>query len=723
MNDYNNQLSSGDFFVGNLSTTDSIVSLLAPIFGNDWATIGIDSFLGGGGGGGSDSASMIIAVLGALNIVALNAGALMLGWVAFQATVGTAHEGQFMGKRFHDYWVPLRSGLMIAFMAPVTKGGLCLIQTIGLIMIGFSIQFANFIQNAGLDYMVKNSGRVVAVTVPPAMHENAANLAEGLLKTLVIQYHYMLNQKKNFEHYTVENSPQYTFKFHGPNMVFNRLQVLSYVQIPQYDTSSNIAIARAEAVQKMYHTLSDLAYSIVINTTAEFEDVPFDIELYQKSINEYIASVAPHIGELLSDQNPDFQSELENFVNKAKTGGVVWLGAYYQTISRYAGKVHDIAADYPSFSPVDLSEISDDMNILLESALSSVQNIKKDMDNRIEIARQNSGSNIFKGYLNKITYSLTSMPMNAFVESVIDGDPMANLADWGHTLILTGETIIVAYLGFFAAAEFANGAADSIIGKVMGVFTAGTTDGAANAALGVLSKLWTIVLFTTIPLITLGVMLAAYFPAVPFVIWMSAIIGCVVLWLEFLVFMPIWSITFAIGEGEGITGNRSEQGIMFIANAILRLPLMVVGFMIAVVLMPLIGKLIGLTFMVFTGGMTADHTVGIAIMIATWFLFGGFTILQSHVIFGLVTHLPDNAMKFFGGAVSSMGEDGHEGKTRAMIMASLNKGENAGQALTTTKAPEPGNLGGKKQDQNTLSGEGKTLQDKGGDSLTLGERS
>ena len=196
MSDYSNTISSGDFFSGNISGSDSIVQILAELFGHGWHEIGLDAVMGGG----SESASMIIAVLGAINIIALNAGALMLGWVTMSATMGTAHEGQFLGKRFHDFWMPLRSGLSILFLAPVAKGGLCFVQIIGLIFIGFSIQFANFIQGVGLDYMLANDGRVVALSVHPEMKENAQKVAAGLLETLVIQHHYQLNQEKNFEH-------------------------------------------------------------------------------------------------------------------------------------------------------------------------------------------------------------------------------------------------------------------------------------------------------------------------------------------------------------------------------------------------------------------------------------------------------------------------------------------------------------------------------------------
>ncbi len=682
-------MATGDFFSGNIASSDSLGNIISQIFGNGWAQIGTDTIFGGA----TESASMVIAVLGALNIVALNVGAVLLFWLAFQATIGTAHEGAFLGKRFHSVWAPLRSGLVVTFLAPVVKGGLCVIQVVGLILIGCSIQVSNYLQNVGLDYMNEHSGRVIALSVPPAMHENTTQLAKGLLRTLVVQYHYKYNKNKTFKPYTVKNHPEYGLLFRGPNVILGRQQVLSSVTIPKYETSSGIALARAKAVQKMYHTLSPLALSIITKSSAEYENVPANIELLEQSINQYIADVAPQMGELLSDKNPDFKAELQRFVDRAKQDGAFWLGAYYPTISRYAGKVQAIAAEYPGFNAVSLGKISEDVNILLESALTSVKTIEESLAEKKDAAM---GTNPVDRFLDNMSYSVTSYGIDYFVKSVIEGDPLANLANKGHAILVTAETIVASYLIAYGVAKFADGVSDSWAGKVAGFFTGGTADGATDAATGLLSKIWTLVLYLVVPLTSLGFMLAIYLPSVPYIIWMSGMIGCLIQWIEFLVIMPIWAITFASGEGEGIAGQRSQQGLLLIANALLRLPLMVIGFMIAVVLMPLVGKVIGLTFMVFVGGMTAEHTVGLPTMIATWFVFSSFIILQSHVVFGLVTHLPDNAMKFFGGAVSSMGEAANEAKTRAMVMSSLGKGESAVQSTMSTDPPDPGNAKGDK---------------------------
>lgn len=688
MSDYANSISSGDFFSGNISATDSLVVLFSKLFGQGWHEIGLDAVTGNA----AESASMIIAILGAINVIALNVGALCLGWLAFSATMGTAHEGQFLGKRFHDYWMPLRSSIPVFFLAPVAKGGLCVVQVIGLIFIGYSIQFANHIKNVGLDWIHQHSGRVMTASVPPGMKENAQDLAVGLLKTAILQHHYKINKEKTFQEYDIAKppkSPGYTFMFFGPNRTLGRQQLISTVKIPNYDTSSPIALARAKAVQDLYHSMDKLGYAIITNSTADVADIDINYDQFRQSIETYVSSVSPHVGELISEHNPDFQKELDAFIKRAKEDGVVWLGSYHHTLSRFAGKVNQISADYPAFEYVGLGRFSEDVNILLERALATARNIEDDLDKRISAARSDQGTSIFKGPLNKISYAVTSIGINGFINSIIDGDPLSNLADWGHRLILAGETVIGTYFIIYAGIEFAKGASDSLVGQIAGLFTAGTTNASVGSAAATVSKVFPIVLLICIPVITLGIMLAIYLPAVPYIIWMSAIIGCIILWLEFLVHMSIWSITFATGEGEGLTGQRSQQGLLLIANALLRLPLMVVGYMMAMVIMPEVGKLIGHTMMVFVGGMTATSLAGVVTMVGTWFLFGGFTILETHTVFGLVTHLPDGAMKFFGGAMSSMGEASHEGKTRAMIMASLGKGESVGQQAIGKKPADP----------------------------------
>ncbi len=709
-------ISSGDYFSGNISYTDTLVEILSHVLGPGWAEIRLDTVMNGG----SESSSMIIAVLGGINIIALNGGALMLGWLALSATMGTAHEGQFLGKRFHDIWMPLRSGLSITFLAPVAKGGLCVVQIFGIILIGCSIQFANYIHSVGLDYMLENGGRVSSLSVPPAMKEKTQDLAGGLLRTLVVQNHYRLNEERDFTAYTIDQTEGYTFKFHGPNQILGKQQVLSYVQIPNYNTSSQIAGARAAAIQEMYHNLDTLAISIVTKAGATYEDVEADPNLLEESVNNYIAKVAPYMAELVSEHNPDFEKTLTAFVDKAKKDGVVWLGSYYHTLSRYSAKINKISADYPSFKPVNLADISDDMNVLLESALGSIQTIEDQMEERTTIARQNSGSNIFKNAMNKITYAIFGNMTTGFVASVVEGDPLASLADKGHYLMGASEIAIGIYAKMFTGVSAAKAASDSVLGQVVSFLSGSTSSAAAGGSVGLMGVLGTVMFLIMIPLFLLGSMLAVYLPLVPWIIWMAAIVGSILLWIEFLVLMPFWALTFATGEGEGIAGQRSQQGLMLIANALFRLPLMTTGYLIAMVLYPLFGKVIGMTFMVAVADAAAENIIGLPTMILSWFVFGGFMILQCHVIFNLVTLLPEGFSKFFGSGMSSMGEAQHEAKTRAMIMTTMGKGEQATQAGLAKHAPTPGDLKEKGGEQNQLSGQGEGRQQSG--DMDLGER-
>lgn len=675
--------SSGDFFSGDLSSTDSIVQIFTGLFGEGWQKIGLDAVMGAG----AESSSMIISVLGAINVIALNAGALMLGWIALSATMGTAHEGQFLGKRFHDIWMPLRSGLSITLLAPVAKGGLCVVQVIGLIFIGFSIQFANYIQSVGLDFMLKNNGNVT-LSLPPGIQQNAKGLASGLLKTLVVQHHAALNEEEKIVPYKFDDNFGYSLAFYGPNMFLDFRRPLSTVIISKPSTSSAIAETRLMAVKKMYETLDPLALSIVTKATAEYEDTEMDTNLFETSINNYFTDVQPELVTLLSKENPDYQNQLTTFVDKAKKDGVLWLGSYYHTMSRLSEKTHAIANDFPTFHQANLSGISDEMNVLLESALATVQTVEENFEESKKVAIIDQGPPFLGGRLAKFLDPMREVGIPGFVNAITDGDPLSNLADWGHGLMWAGEAVVGSYLIFYTGAETADGVANSGLGKAISLIPgAAIVKGAIQGGTKFLSKIWPLILFLAIPAITLGIMMAVYLPAVPYVIWMAAIIGCLILWIEFLVHMPVWSITFATGEGEGLAGQRSQQGLMLIANSLFRLPLMTAGFLIAVVIMPLIGKVIGATLLVMVEGMTAEYVVGIPTMLGIWFLFGGFTILQTHTVFGLVTHLPEGVMKFFGGAVTSMGEAQQEARTRNMIMASLSKGEGAGQNIVGKAGP------------------------------------
>jgi hypothetical protein len=155
--------------------------------------------------------------------------------------------------------------------------------------------------------------------------------------------------------------------------------------------------------------------------------------------------------------------------------------------------------------------------------------------------------------------------------------------------------------------------------------------------------------------------------------------------METIFAAPLWAVAHALPEGEGMAGQHGRTGYMMLLGVLVRPPLMVVGFMSAVVIMPLIGTLTGLTFMVFSRNIAGSHFTGPLSIIAMTFLIGFVMVLVSHKVFKLITHLPDTVTKWIGQTVQNLGEDGDEQRTRAMFTGAVGKVESAGGASVRPK--------------------------------------
>ena len=89
---------------------DKSMALLASIFGG----------LGIFGSGGSDP---IAAGIRMFNGGVLIIGGVLVAYTIMIGTIGTAHDGEMLGKKFSSVWVPLRTALGTALVLPVIESG------------------------------------------------------------------------------------------------------------------------------------------------------------------------------------------------------------------------------------------------------------------------------------------------------------------------------------------------------------------------------------------------------------------------------------------------------------------------------------------------------------------------------------------------------------------------------------------------------------------------
>lgn len=117
------------------------------------------------------------------NSVVLAVGALMVVYITIVGVMATAHEGEFLGKKWHSLWVPIRTVLGIAALVP-TPSGYSSIQIIMMWIIVQGIGAADNIWNTVLNYVTATGSPYASVTIPSV---SVNDTMKTLFQSLVCQ--------------------------------------------------------------------------------------------------------------------------------------------------------------------------------------------------------------------------------------------------------------------------------------------------------------------------------------------------------------------------------------------------------------------------------------------------------------------------------------------------------------------------------------------------------
>jgi hypothetical protein len=97
-------------------------------------------------------------MFGTFNSILLIIAVLMLLYITVIGVISTAYEGEFMGRKMNNIWIPIRAVLGIVFLVP-TGAGYCLLQVVMMWVIVWGVGAADNIWNSALTY-IEQTGSV-----------------------------------------------------------------------------------------------------------------------------------------------------------------------------------------------------------------------------------------------------------------------------------------------------------------------------------------------------------------------------------------------------------------------------------------------------------------------------------------------------------------------------------------------------------------------------------
>ncbi|MDR2353567.1 MAG: DotA/TraY family protein [Deltaproteobacteria bacterium] len=631
--------------------------IISEIMGKGW-----DSLTGGELS--SQAVTLAHDILSAFNWVALAGVSVLFILVMLQGIAGTAHEGVPFGRRFSALWMPLRFAGAMSFLAPVFKG-LSLFQLFLLMAVGYSVNLANFVWDTGLDFFVESGGRI-SLKAPENIAQDAEDLGNNILRSLVIQEYYAQSLDDPISGpFTPESffptvgnvEGQYLLTFQPPPEGRLKPGDLGRIRVPCPDPDEYLCGVRLAAVRGLITELAPLASKIASPThpltRAEGMVLATAIHNYELAIQPYL-DVADEL------QSEVLGKDLKEFQAVAQQGGWVTAGAYYWTIARLNERSRQILYQGVVFSEglgieamegevlADFEAVMERYNRYVSGAYTPERSV-----GATGVAAEFPSV----AWVNdKLSGALGRYGLNRLIDHLETGDPIATLASLGNFLITSAELVIGIRIAFMGVAHSVGDTSTSLFGQIIGVFTGNVSTVVAGMVQGVIAGLGPYLLLLSVLLISYGFFLAYFLPALPFILWISGVLGWLILVMESLVAAPLWVAAHALPEGEGLAGNAGRKGYMLFLGVLLRPPLMVFGFLIAMALLNGVGRVIGHIFGAFGFAFLGESFLGVSGFMAFSVILGISVVTATWKLFGLMSHLPDRVINWIGEHIHSLGE-------------------------------------------------------------------
>lgn len=729
--------------------------LVSQIFGPGWKHLAAVATNGSAGSSAAGATSVILLLLGSLNAVALAIGTFMMSYVLAVGVIGTAHEGKPLGSAYHTLYTPVRSAAGIAMLAPVAKG-LSILQLLILAAVAFSIHMTNTkMVDPVLTYLGNHHGQIVAHVNTTQITESGTKVAKAMLDGEVMEEYYhdkenkklvqsgktksgfvsitpltkkqmgnvVSKMKKKGSYVNKSGAGGYRITFNKPSG--SGMPDISFgsILVPCSMQNGQGCKAIKRALVNLSASLHPIAQKIMLGNKKPSK------KAYIKAINNYVDTLSQFMStQIKPSVDKAYKKNLNKFVNRAKTLGWVGLGSWYWTLSGF----NEASANLEKMKPIvenpvlfngfntatgnEAKKKIHTTNAFVRTALGGVKG-KKAYTVIKQLEKTSGGfssSTIDPGHLMSSVFR-TQLGIHWIGEPAMhmmfgSGDPISGLSNFGHKEIpvALGSYFLFSNIHAIAKAIFKGSkhASNGWLEKF-----AEMADGGAMTSIGlgilqyfasITKAMLSFALMASLALFVVGLFFAYYLPAVPFILWISAVVGWLILVLESMVAAPLWAVAHMMPSDQGgLAGPYGRTGWMLFFNILIRPPLMVMGFFMAVIIMGAVGYLVEGMFMIYYAGAEADHhTLLIGGMVMP-IIAGVLMVILTHKVFGLIVHLPREVPKWIGqmAGSSQLGEEEAHKEVRGVIGAVGSRTEgglsrSASGAGTMEKAAREGGDGG-----------------------------
>lgn len=645
-----------------LPASDMVSQIISTLFGPGWESTAV--------GGGTPT--FLNSVISNFNTIACSAVGVLFIVTMFKGAMATAHDGSAGGKNMHTIWAPLRIATAALGNAPAFSG-ISVAQGILFLTVAWSLTFANQMWDLSVDSFTENGARLTAAA-PTRLHEDVGALAEGILRSEVLQATAYYEQALGTPGNRITTTPQwipdeasetgggaFVMYMNSPKDLGLERE-MGTITVPCTSPDSPACAARMLGVAQLLADLNPIAYTLA-STGSVPERARVKPKDFGAALEKYEATVLPTLREMITEQQGQLSDQLTNFKDSAKSAGFMGAGMFYWTISRLNERINEDITAGVNYSAPSLRAHSDvdprfwepsvanrnleTMGVYLERA----RQYPTKENELIEAAKAGVDTKSAWGkvrvFLNALFYDW-SFPM--VVKAFSEKDPIAAMSNMGHSMIGGIETALTAWLGINMTQGGMEGAQDTAPGMLTKWFGSNVVVRSLGRALEAASPF---IVILVIAAFVFAFTLAFYVPSMPFIVMVSAVVNYIVQLTEAIFLVPVWMVALAMPEGEGMAGEHGKAGVLIILGLLLRAPLMVAGFLTSMVLISGVGKVIGQAFIVFGFSVNSGHVSGLPSSIAMVVIFSGLMTVLIHGLLELTTRIPDYALQWVGRQMGS----------------------------------------------------------------------
>lgn len=663
---------------------DVSVDYLHQIFGNV-----IDQIASGSGSNAVNSNDVLGQMMAVFCSAVLFLAMVFVAYTTIRGTVDSAHDGELLGRKMSEIWVPIRTVGGTAFLLPLGSG-YCLIQMGVLWCAIHGVGVADAIWSAGI-HQISRGGMVANPIIPDACPLAANILRDEVCaaamnkqyadsgRTTRIQAVSIPRTVTNTGDFTSSSTPALALDsisslVPGSGSQYNALWKSSY-QVIDYkwravDQSGNpdpaymnpdvcggiswkeswessagnantkvikapIMAAHAAAVTSMIAELKPVADQIV----AGQKPAPGAIDV---ATEHYISTLKAAAQAAVNNTSDSARAD---FLKSAEAGGWIFAGTWYNQIVKMNDVMQSTLNGLPSAEPISITDgretqlalqnYQDAMAVVDEYAKNRSAAVKSASYQETDIRPPQSGEGAWE-YIKK----LISAPFMGAINQMTGQIAGSNLNHMSQMKSF-GDSIVVAGWGLLGTMATAAGVAGSWAGKVVSAgFDAGASLQFVSGVVAVL----------VLGLLGFGATLSTYAPLIPFITWVASVANWVVLVIEAVLAAPIWAAAHIHPDGDDAVG-RGGMGYGMILSLIMRPPLMIFGLVTAMLLSEPLSGLVNTGFMTAVAGVQADSMTGLVSFLAYVAIYTIMMTTILHIIFSLIHWLPDHVPKWIGGAI------------------------------------------------------------------------